>query len=83
MNKMQALVLVLAMSISGSVLAADAPAAGGSAPGGAPGWGAAVSPSVAAPVAGIVGPNAGFILFAAGVAGTVAGSANVASTTNH
>lgn len=83
MNKIQVLVLVLAMSISGGVLAADAPAAGGSASGGASGWGAAASPSVAAPVAGTVGLNAGFILFAAGVAGTVAGSANVASTTNH
>lgn len=85
MNKIQALVLVLAMSISGGVMAGvDAGAAGaaGGAGGAASGWGAPVS-KVVAPVHGAVGANAGFILFAGGLAATIAGSVNVTSTSNH
>ena len=77
MNKIHALVLVLAMSVSGGAFAAEPAAAA------AKGWGSTAAPAAAAPMVGTVGLNAGFVLFAAGVAGAVAGSANVVSTTSH
>ncbi|MDH4216971.1 MAG: hypothetical protein OEV23_08825 [Gallionella sp.] len=74
MNKIQALVLVLAMSISGGVLAEGGISSG---------WSTGPAVAVGAPVAGIPGANPGFILFIGGAVATVAGAANVNSTPNH
>lgn len=79
MNKMQALVLALAMSVTGGALAAG----GESAPPEKVGFGVPADPKAAAAVKGVPALNPGTVGFVAGVAGTLAATAGINSTSAH